>query len=80
MTLGEEWLLYWNKVRKYYEDLSKGKCEIKPRHWVLLYDSILDKFMKSQKGVTLHDLYTLKISSGFIAFTMKGNMNVSNDN
>lgn len=79
MTLGQEWIDYWSKTQKYYENLAKGRCEIKPRHWVLLYDSILSKFISEKRNITLQDLYTLKMSSGFIAFNMKRNMSVSDN-
>jgi hypothetical protein len=30
---------------KYYDDLSKNRCEIKRRHWITLQENILNDFL-----------------------------------
>jgi hypothetical protein len=61
MSLGNKWLAHWDKTRKHYEKLAKGRCVIRQRHWDKLETAHLDSFIREQESLTVMDLLELQV-------------------
>ena len=66
MTGVKRWDNYWDSHVLKYKKLSKGKCEIKARHWFKLEEMVVEKYIK-RRDVSVYDLV-------MIAFKLKRDM------